>query len=85
VRPFVRGDANGDGAVNITDAIGILGYLFTGGVPPWCQDAADTNDTGTLDITDAIYLLGHLFLGSEGPPPPNSAPGTDPTPDGLGC
>ena len=28
------GDINGDGAVALADAIGLLAYLFTGGFPP---------------------------------------------------
>ncbi len=31
---FVRGDFNSDGAVDISDAIGLLLFLFTGGGPP---------------------------------------------------
>ncbi len=32
------GDANGDGAVNIADAMSILNYLFIGGPPPACYE-----------------------------------------------
>ena len=50
--PFVRGDANGDGSIDITDAIFTLGFLFLGGGAPPCEDAADADDRGTLEITD---------------------------------
>ena len=30
----IAGDTNGDGTVNIGDAVWILGYLFAGGEPP---------------------------------------------------
>ncbi len=82
---FVRGDANFDDVVNITDAVFTLVFLFAGGVSPACVDAVDTDDTGTLEITDAIRLLNHLFGGAPPPPPPYPAPGRDPTPDALGC
>ncbi|MGQ9591554.1 MAG: lamin tail domain-containing protein [Planctomycetota bacterium] len=81
---FIRGDATSDCGVDITDAIFILNYLFTGGQPPRCEDAADVNDTGALDISDGIYLLGYLFLGSDPPPYPGpTLPGPDPTADAL--
>jgi len=83
--PFIRGDANGDGALAIVDPIFALGYLFSGGAVPPCLDAADADDNGALNIVDPIFALTYLFAGG---PPPNSpfpACGTDPTPDGIGC
>jgi len=32
--PFRRGDTNGDGKVDISDAVRLLGYLFNQGEPP---------------------------------------------------
>ena len=83
--PFVRGDANGDGSIDITDAIFTLGFLFLGGGAPPCEDAADADDRGTLEITDAVYLLNFLFSGGPEPPPPHAVEGEDPTEDALGC
>ncbi|MBN1444438.1 MAG: hypothetical protein JXA90_17125 [Planctomycetes bacterium] len=85
VPAFLRGDANLDGARDISDAIAILAYQFSGGERLECRDAADANDDYFLDVSDAIYLLGFLFVGSPPPPPPGPAPGIDPTPGGLGC
>lgn len=71
--------------MNITDAVSVLAFLFTGGVEPGCKDAADANDDGSLNITDAIFVLGHLFLGGAEPPAPGSRGcGADPTADQLG-
>jgi hypothetical protein len=81
---FVRGDADLDGMVGLTDAIRILGFLFQGGTAP-CLDAADVDDSGQVDITDAIRLLNYLFLGDEPPPPPFPEAGPDPTEDELDC
>jgi hypothetical protein len=69
---FVRGDADASGAINITDAIFLLGYLFQGTAAPTCIDAADVDGLGdgAPNITDAIYLLGWLFQGSAPPPAP---------------
>ncbi|HVR74993.1 MAG TPA: dockerin type I repeat-containing protein [Planctomycetota bacterium] len=67
---FVRGDSNADASRNISDAVYILGYLFTGGADPPCLEAADTNNDGGINITDGVYLLGFLFLGGPAPPAP---------------
>ncbi|HVR73866.1 MAG TPA: hypothetical protein VMT52_06015 [Planctomycetota bacterium] len=89
VVPFQRGDCHpSGGAVVITDAVYIFGFLFLGHSTPPCLDACDGNDDGDVSITDGIYLLSYLFLG--GPPPPapfsgaQTSRGTDPTRDCLG-
>ena len=64
--PFIRGDANGDGLMDIADAVTGLSFLFLGGVMP-CEEGADSNADSRLDISDPIYTLSYLFLG--GPPP----------------
>ncbi len=82
---FIRGDANADGATDISDAIVILIHLFTGQTTPPCFDAADSNDDGNIDLADAIALLGRLFGGADALPAPFTACGTDPTGDTLQC
>jgi hypothetical protein len=84
-KEFIRGDADTNGQVSITDALRLLNRLFRGGPPLSCEDAADADDDGALRLTDAIYLLSHLF--ASGPPPPEPYPvaGRDPTADSLRC
>lgn len=82
---FIRGDVDLNGAVNLADPIFHLNYTFLGGPLPECEDAGDANDDGSSDITDAIYLLTFLFLDAPQPWPPYPTPGTDPTPDNIGC
>jgi len=83
--PFLRGDINGDGEVDISDPIIGLGYLFLGNEISVCLDALDMDDGGDLDISDAVYVLDFLFQG--GPPPPAPFPdtGLDPTADSIHC
>jgi hypothetical protein len=83
--PFLRGDADDDGALTLTDAVAILAHLFRGGSEPACLDGADADDSGRLSITDAIAVLNRLFRGAAALPAPYPEPGQDPTPDGLGC
>jgi regulation of enolase protein 1 (concanavalin A-like superfamily) len=82
---FLRADADDNGAVEITDAVVLLDYLFLGGTAPACSKAADADDSGELDITDPVYVLDYLFLGGPAPPAPFPGRGTDSTPDGLPC
>ena len=81
---FVRGEANGDGAVDLSDALKVLFVLFTG-APTDCEDALDADDQGDLNVVDAVYLLEYLFQGGPAPPAPFPAAGEDPTGDDLGC
>ncbi len=84
---FMRGDANQDMSIDVTDAAAILSHLFryaeTG--PPPCIDACDVNDSGLLDISDPLALLSYLFANGAEPPLPGAEPGIDWTPDKLGC
>ncbi len=83
---FRRGDANTDGATDLSDAISILLYLFgpeTSGLS--CRDSADVNDDGAINLADAVGILGYLFAGAETFPLPVDICGTDPTDDDLDC
>lgn len=70
--PFIRGEINGDGSVDIGDAIALLNFLFSSGAPPIPPAAGDVNGDGSTDVGDVIYLLGFQFSG--GPPPPAPFP-----------
>ena len=89
---FRRGDVSDDAALDLTDAVQILNWLFLGGVTPRCVEAADTDGNSRIDISDAVILLSAVFL--DGPPPPRpgrppQACGIDPDEPGgdrdLGC
>lgn len=82
---FLRGDSNGDGSVNIADAIRSLGYLF-GSETLSCFEAADGNDDGQLNVADPIYMLAWMFTGgSPAPPAPFPECAEDPAPGVLDC
>jgi len=83
---FRRGDANGDGAVTMSDAILTLSVLFLGEGELECRDAADSNDDGQVSMADAVTTLSVLFLGVGSIPAPGvSQCGEDPTQDDLPC
>ena len=82
---FLRGDANGDGTVQLADVVFLTNYLFASGEEPSCLKAADANDDGVVSLADIVTLLDHLFGGSARIARPFPAPGTDPTLDALDC
>jgi len=78
--PFlVRGNCNSDSAVDISDAIYLLGFLFLGESEPLCVNACDSNDDNRRDVSDAVYTLSFLFAGGPTIPPPYPGCGADPT------
>lgn len=82
---FVRGDANLDGEVNLSDAVFTLSHLFGGGEDPGCEDSLDADDSGVVNLTDAVFLLGSLFEGGAEIPPPHPDCGADESADELDC
>lgn len=82
---FLRGDASGEGSLDISDAVVILQYLFEGTGELSCEDSADANDDGVVDISDALRTLFYLFLAGPAIPEPCADCGSDPTEDGLSC
>lgn len=50
--PLRRGDANRDGAVQMSDAVFTRGFLLLGRSAPICHDAVDANDAPGADPTD---------------------------------
>jgi type 1 glutamine amidotransferase len=90
--PFARGHVNGDGTLDISDAVCLLLYLFERDPSepcaervPRCLDAADANDDGGVDIADAVAILQHLFAGAAPLPPPYPECGYDDTLDEVPC
>jgi hypothetical protein len=82
---FIRGDANLDGIVDLSDAVRILFYLFVSGELS-CADAADSNDDESLDVSDALFILRFLFQRGAAPSAPFPSPGLDPDVGGqLDC
>jgi hypothetical protein len=69
---FLRAESNGDGKVDLSDAVYILSWLFLGRPAPGCLAAANINGDAAVDISDPVSLLNSLFSG--GPPPAQPFP-----------
>ena len=65
---WILGDANGDGKINVSDAVYIINYVFIQGFPPPNPLLkADSNCDDRINVSDAVYLINLVF--SHGPFP----------------
>jgi hypothetical protein len=69
--PFVDGDANSSGNVDIDDAVYLITYIFGAGPAPCPLFLGDANCSGGVDIDDVVYLITYIFGAG---PPPQSCP-----------
>ena len=67
--PFMRGDANADGRLDIGDAIWLINGLFRGGAQGDCRLANDVNGDRSVDVSDVIYAIGYVIRHSNPQPP----------------
>jgi len=74
--PFLGGDANTSGEVDIDDVVYLINYIFTGGPSPEPYESGDVNTDGLIDIDDVVYLINYLFMGG---PEPNCVQYTIPS------
>ena len=82
---FIRGDANRDGQLDISDALATLFYLYHE-LDLTCLDAVDANDDEAVNLTDVLVTLDYIFLQGGAPPAPFPFPGDDTTGGGqLQC
>jgi hypothetical protein len=77
VPPYICGDADGSGGVDIDDAVHLISYIFAGGEPPDPLESGDADCSGDVDIDDVVYIITYIFGG--GPEPCDT--GGDGVPD----
>jgi len=63
----IRGDADGDGSINVADPTYLTDYLFFEGPAPSCFEEGDADGDGSINVADPTYLTDYLFF--EGPDP----------------
>ncbi|MDD4051311.1 MAG: dockerin type I repeat-containing protein [candidate division Zixibacteria bacterium] len=61
------GDINGDGNINIGDALYLIVYISKGGPAPNPMAAGDLNCDEAISIGDAVYLIAYIFRGGPAP------------------
>ena len=57
----LRGDVNGDGEVNIADAISLINYVLGSATTPFYEVNANVNQDTEITITDAIQLINYVL------------------------
>ena len=62
---IIKGDANGDGLVNITDVTLLISALLSDNLSGINQQNADMDDNGTLNITDATMIINTILNSAE--------------------
>jgi len=63
----ICGNADGSQSVDISDAVYLIAYIFSGGPAPNPIAAGDTDCSGTVDISDAVLLVSYIFGGGPAP------------------
>lgn len=67
VPSYVCGDSDTNGAVNISDAVFLVAFIFGGGSAPDPYLAGDADCNGKINISDAVYLVAYIFGGGAAP------------------
>ena len=62
---FLKGDANGDGSVTISDAVAIVNKILGNPSGNFNEAAADVSGDGEITITDAVGVV-NIILGNGG-------------------
>ncbi|HEX7401830.1 MAG TPA: dockerin type I repeat-containing protein, partial [candidate division Zixibacteria bacterium] len=65
--PFLAGDANTSGEVEVGDIVALINYLYKNGPSPDPVEAGDDNCDGKTDVGDIVYLINYLFKGGSSP------------------
>ena len=54
------GDVNGDGDIDIADAVCVVNYIVGNPTPTFVELAADANGDGDIDIADAVTIVNYI-------------------------
>lgn len=60
ITEILKGDANGNGGIDIGDAVSIVNHLVGKESSTFLAKAADTNENGQIDIGDAVTIVNLL-------------------------
>ena len=60
-KEYLKGDANGDGKVDIADALSITNHIVGKPTPVFIKAVADVDRNGVVDIADAVRIVNFLI------------------------
>lgn len=75
IKNKVKGDANGDGVVNVGDYVTTANYIMEVNPEPFVFDAADVDENGSIDVGDLVGIT-NIIMGDYQPNP-------EPDPEGV--
>ncbi len=61
------GDSDGNGVITISDVVFLIGYIFSGGLPPVPLSTADVDCNTVVNVSDAVYMIAYIFSGGPAP------------------
>ena len=64
IQTLDNGDANGDGSVDVTDAVAVINAYLSGDNSSINVGVADVNHDNVIDITDAVAII-NLYLNNQ--------------------
>jgi hypothetical protein len=59
--------SNADWAINVSDAIYLINYIFAGGNPPDPMESGDADCSGGISVSDAVMIIRYIFVGGNKP------------------
>ena len=65
--PYVPGDVDGSGYVDMSDVYFLVNYLFFSGAVSGFRNSSDNNGDCTVSVVDIIYLVEYVFQSGEVP------------------
>ncbi|HWO58017.1 MAG TPA: sialidase family protein [bacterium] len=68
IPPYVLGDYNNDGFLDVVDVVGMVNVAFRGGTTPAPPpERMDVNCDGAYDVVDVVLLVNHIFRATAAP------------------
>jgi len=64
---YICGDADRSEAVNVSDAVWIINYVFVSGNPPNPIESGDVDCSGACNVSDAVWIINYVFVGGNEP------------------
>ena len=64
---YICGDVNDDLSVNVSDAVSIINFVFSGGVAPDPLASGDVNCDTAVNVSDAVFIINFVFSGGDNP------------------
>ena len=61
---FIRGDANGEGTVDVCDMVAIMDYILNKPSDTFNFNAADVNGDGAVNVADIVGIV-NIILGNK--------------------